>query len=214
VVGVLSPHSFISEDIMQRLLGVVSVLVLSLALTLAAANPKKEFAKEWEGKTVVLKKPLYTFAYTGTSMFGGSLEAQSVGVTRMAPGKGIYYEFYLAKPDVDTDVQRLAQRSVAATGNVSTLTGAPRGGLAYKDNAVPPLQVITYDVGSELVIKKISFPALARPMVKIDFASTLAPRSEPVTHLFIEWPQEISSNFEERTQVEALMALVFEPAKQ
>jgi hypothetical protein len=195
---------------MRNLLVVVGAVVLVLVLPLDAADPMQVFADEWKGVTVVLKKPLYTFGFYLTQPGGG------LGVTRIAPGKGIYYLTTTAKPSVhtivDTDVQKLAQRARAEAGSMSTMTPQGTGQLTHA-RPLPVLKVITYEAGTDLVVKKIIYGGSSDTVLKIELTLPTAPAAQPVTHLFVEWPGPLSPEFVERPKVEALMAEFFERVK-
>jgi hypothetical protein len=198
---------------MRNLLVVVGAVVLVLVVPLDAADPMQVFADEWKGVTVVLKKPLYTFGFYLTQPEGG------LGVTRIAPGKGIYYLTTTAKPSVhtivDADVQRLAQRMRADAGYASAATPQRTGQVDTKTYArpLPVLKVITYEAGTDLVVKKIIYGGSSDTVLKIELTLPGAPAAQPVTHLFVEWPGPLSPEFVERPQVEALMTEFFERVK-
>jgi len=213
---------------MRSLLVVEGTFVLVLAVPLDARDPLKAFADEWKGVTVVLKKPLYTLAYGGawfSGWFGSSpdmavatgLKTGSFGVTRIAPGKGIYYLCTTAKSTagtiVDTDVQRHAQRAKEEAGSAATTPQTRTGQLGTKDNALQFLKVITYERGIELVVKRILYGGSSNYVLKIELTVPTAPTAEPVTHLFVEWATSFSAQFVERPKVEELMAEFFERVK-
>jgi hypothetical protein len=205
----------VREETMHRLRGLAAALLLVLAVPLVATDPLKVFADQWKGATVVLKKPLYTFAYARDAI--NFWQTRCYGVTRIAPGKGIYYLFTAARPSArttaDTDVQRLAQRARAAAGYQSTMTWQRTGQLGTNDHALPILAVITYDAGTELVVKKILYGVSSDNGLKIELTLPQEPAAEPVTHLFVEWPASFSAEFVERPKVEELMAEFFERVK-
>jgi hypothetical protein len=231
----MRPHAIraetaaLQEENMHRLRGLAATLLLVLAVPLDATDPLGAFADEWKGVTVVLKKPLYTFAYSGawlSGWFGSSpnmgsiatgLKAGSFGVTRIAPGKGIYYLCTTAKSTartiVDTDVHRLAQRVKGEAGSAAMTPQTRTGQLATKDNAVQLLKVITYQRGTELVVKRILYGVSSNSGLKIELTLPQEPTAEPVTHLFVEWPTPFSAEFVERPKVEELMAEFFERVK-
>jgi hypothetical protein len=201
---------------MRRQLAVAGVIVLVLIMPLNAADPMKAFADEWKGATVVLKKPLYTFVFTGNAL--ALLQpVQSHGVTGIAPDKGIYYLFTALKPTVhtmvDTDVQRLAERARADAGYTTTFTHTPTGQSARQNHAAPLLAVITSEAGTELVVKQIIYGGGADHILKVELTSPRAPTGQLVTRLFVEWPGPFSREFAERPKVEELMGEFFERVK-
>jgi hypothetical protein len=198
---------------MRNLLGVMATFVLVLVVPSDAVDPMQAFADEWKGVTVVLKRPLYTFGFYATQPGGG------VGVTRIAPGRGVYYLFTAAKPTPhtieDTDVQRLAKQVRADAGSTTTMTQGRTGQLDTKNYArpLPVLRVITHDAGTDLVVKQIVYGGSSDAVLKIELTSPGAPMAQPVTHLFVDWHGPLSPEFVERPKVEALMAEFFERAK-
>jgi hypothetical protein len=203
----------LQEENMRTLPVAVVAFVLLLAVPLNAADPMQVFADEWKGVTVVLKKPLYTFGFYATQPGG------HVGVTRIAPGNGVYYSFTAAKPTphtiADTDVQRLAKQVRADAGSTTTMTQQRTGQLDTKNyvRPLPVLRVITYDAGTDLVVKQIVYGGSSDTVLKIELTLPNAPAAQPVTHLFVEWPALFSREFVERPKVEALMAEFFERVK-
>lgn len=198
---------------MRRLLVVLGVVVPVLVVALNATDPMQVFMDEWKGATVALKKPLYTFEFYYTQPGG------HVGVTRVAPGKGIYYRTTMTKPSVhtieDTDVQRLAQRARTDAGYATTMTRQGTGQLDAKSyhRPLPVLQVITYEAGIDLIVKKVVHGGSPDNVLKIELTLPRAPTGGAVTHLFVEWPGPLSPEFAERPKVEALMAEFFERVK-
>jgi hypothetical protein len=212
-LGVRAEAPILLEENMRSLLVLAGALVLILASPLNASGPMTTFADEWKGVTVVLKKPLYTFGFYATQPGG------HVGVTRIAPGKGIYYLFTAARPTphtiADTDVQRLAKQVRADAGSTTTRTQQGTGQLETKNDVrpLPVLRVITYDAGTDLLVKQIVYGGSSNIVLKIELTLPNAPAAQPVTHLFVEWPAPFSPEFVERPKVEALMAEFFERAK-
>ena len=201
---------------MRSLLAVVGVVVLVLVVPLNAADPLKAFADDWKGVAVVLKKPLYTFGFArdAVSVLLRSYYPGQFGVTRTAPGQGVYYRYTATKPFahtfVDTDVQRLAQRARVDAAYTGGGSSARTGQVGSMVQAPPYIEVTTFAAGTELIVKRVIYGEADACVFRIELTRPTAPTGQPVTHLVVEWPAPLSPEFVERPKVEELMADFFE----
>ena len=95
----------------SRRLIVPALVFVSTIATLSAANPKEEFAANWEGQAVVLKQRLYTLAYRERGRLGNGTDKRD-GIFVVTPSSGTYYQFdgRQSKDDIrKADPQSLAE---------------------------------------------------------------------------------------------------------
>lgn len=179
------------------------VLAVSIVCATAAAGavekPVKTFAKDWEGRRVVLKRTLYTLIYDEVGRLGATRHGKVEGLTVATPSSGTYYRFAGRRPEdeiVDRDPNRLVdlvsahyQRSMHL--EVGTIS------------AVTPVMLMQYPAGVELVVRSVQ--------VDRDRVRLVLHKAEPgaegdlATSLTIQWPTHLSTGFTERAMVEALM---------
>ena len=90
-----------------------AVLGIALASTIhasAADSSRELFLKTWEGKTIVVKRTLYTLVYNERGRLGSTHRNKRTGLTVVTPFAGTYLQFdgRQSQDDiVDQDPQRL-----------------------------------------------------------------------------------------------------------
>lgn len=202
---------------MRSLLVVLGSFVFLLVAPLSATDPVQVFADEWKGTTVILKKPLYTFAWGYAEALLGYYSQGQLGVTWIAPAKGIYYRCTAATPVAhvleDTDVERLAQRARADAAYGSSAYPRRSGQAGSAGRTTPYFRLVTHAAGTKLVVKRVLWDRGDESILRIELTRPSAPTGQPVTHLVVEWPGWLSAQFVERPKVEALMAEFFERVK-
>ena len=108
------------ERLFHRMTLAFMVLATAVSAVAAAENPQQAFAKNWEGRTVVLKQSLYTLVYDERSRIGRVREGKRDGLTVVTPFEGMYLQFdgRRGRDDIkETEPQRL--KDAVATTYVS-----------------------------------------------------------------------------------------------
>src|SRR5213592_3431387 len=60
---------------------------------LSAESPQRIYARTWEGKTVVLKRVLYTLVYNERGLLGNVRSGRRDGLTVLTSSRGMYFQF-------------------------------------------------------------------------------------------------------------------------
>lgn len=171
---------------MGRLAAVPLIVLLAVgAGTQANKNVKKQFEASYDGKTAVLRKPLYSIAATVT--IGTRPQVMTDGTTVVSPDKGVYHAAIFGTKSVrDRDPEQLLAKGAAETQHLS-MQGP---------------KLFTYKPGTRMRIRAF----LHDSGVKLLLYDELASDDEPTTSLDIEWPQRFSRDFTERGAVVSLIA--------
>ena len=177
------------------------MIALTSAVTVltAAGHPQQAFAKDWEGKHVVVRQTLFSLVYNERGLLGNTVSAKREGLTVVTPSEGMYFQFD-GRQGQDDIVGRDAQHIVDAVA------------VAYRGNTldvrsyrkVEPLLIARYDAGVELVVRSVR---MERDTVRLSLVQIAGPDSAdaPVTSLTIKWPVPLSRSFSERDVVEKLI---------
>ena len=166
----------------------------------AADNSRQLFTKTWEGKTVVVKRTLYTLVYNERGRLGQTHRNRRAGLTVVTPFSGTYFQFdgRQSQDDItDEDPQRL----------IDTVTTTYRSdALDVRDyQKVEPIVLARYEVGIELVVSAIRIGGDTVRLLMSDPRS-VDDAGEPATELTIKWPTPLSKSLAERDAVENLIA--------
>jgi hypothetical protein len=182
-----------------RLAALAIALVSGAAALTAADRPQQAFAKDWEGRHVVVRQTLISLVYNERGLLGNTVSAKRDGLTVVTPSAGMYFQFD-GRQGQDDVVGRDAQRIIDA------IAVAYRGDTldvrAYRK--IEPLLIARYDVGVELVVRSVR---MDRDTVRLVFGQAAGPDRDdaPVTSLTIKWPVPLSRSFSERDVVETLI---------
>jgi hypothetical protein len=184
-----------------------ALVVLATAVTVLSAgeNPQQAFAKTWEGRTVVLKRPLYTLVYDERSRIGMVREGKRDGLTVVTPSEGAYLQFdgRRGRDDIkETEPQRLKDAVATAYVGESLLA-------LEASRTIEPIVINRHEPGVECVVRKI---LLSRYTVKLVFASRsgIDGDQDPLTSLTVKWPVPLSKSLTEREAIENLIQVFVE----
>jgi hypothetical protein len=181
----------------------IAVAVICLSVTggiaslQAAEAPAAAFRNSWEGRRVVVQRPLFTLVFDELGRVGATHKNKREGLTVATPSKGSSYRF-AGRQSVDdlvnTDPDRLFDQIR----------------LSYKRNqhlqigftqTVTPLHLIQYVRGIELLVRRVDIERASIRFV----LHKVEPASEYATTLTVDWPAPISSNFTERAEIERVV---------
>jgi len=183
-----------------------ALVVLATAVTVLSAgeNPQQAFAKTWEGRTVVLKLPLYTLVYDERSRIGVVREGKRDGLTVVTPSEGAYLQFdgRRGRDDIkETEPQRLKDMVATAYVGESLLA-------LEASKTIEPIVINRHEPGVECVVRKI---LLSRYTVKLVFASSgIDGEQDQLTSLTVKWPVPLSKSLTERETIENLIRVFVE----
>jgi hypothetical protein len=176
------------------------VLATAVPILAAAENPQQAFAKNWEGKTVVLKQTLYTLVYDERSRIGKVREGKRDGLTVVTPFEGSYLQFdgRRGREDIkETEPQRL--KDAVATTYISDALFELEA-----SRTIVPILVNRHDAGVECVVRKVQ---LDRYTVRLVFVSPggVDGEQDQLTSLTVKWPVPLSKSLSERDSIENLI---------
>ena len=176
------------------------VLAAAVSALAAADSPQQAFARSWEGRTVVLKQPLYTLVYDERSRIGKVQAGKRDGLTVVTPFEGTYLQFdgRRGRDDVkDTQPQRLRELVATAYVGDSALE-------LEASQTIEPVLVNRHEAGVECVVRKIQ---MGRYTVRLVFTSTsgIDGDQDPLTSLTVKWPVPLSKSLTERVSIENLI---------
>jgi hypothetical protein len=182
-----------------RLAALAIALASGIAVLTAADRPQQAFAKDWEGRHVVVKQTLFSLVYNERGRLGNTVSAKRDGLTVVTPSGGIYFQFD-GRQGQDDVVGRDAQHIVDAVA--AAYIGDALDVRAYRK--VEPLLIARYDAGVELVVRTVR---MERDTVRLSFVQMAGPdgTDDPVTSLTVKWPVPLSKSFSERDVVEKLI---------
>ena len=183
----------------SRVISTLVVLATAVSVLSAGENAQQSFAKNWEGRTVVLKQPLYTLVYDERSRIGMVREGKRDGLTVVTPSEGTYLQFdgRRGRDDIkDTEPQRLKDAVAIAYVSESLLA-------LEASKTIEPIVINRHEAGVECVVRKI---LLSRYAVKLVFASSgLDGEQDHLTSLTVKWPVPLSKSLTERESIENLI---------
>ena len=183
----------------SRVISTLVVLATAVSVLSAGENAQQSFAKNWEGRTVVRKQPLYTLVYDERSRIGMVREGKRDGLTVVTPSEGTYLQFdgRRGRDDIkDTEPQRLKDAVAIAYVSESLLA-------LEASKTIEPIVINRHEAGVECVVRKI---LLSRYAVKLVFASSgLDGEQDHLTSLTVKWPVPLSKSLTERESIENLI---------
>lgn len=187
------------QDAVRWLAALAIALASAHAAPLAADNPQQVFAKSWEGKTVVIKRTLYTLVYNERGRLGSTHKDRRDGLVVVTPFSGWYFQFdgRQSQDDLtDKDPQHLVDAVAEA------YRSDPLDVRQYQK--IEPVLLARYEVGGELVVAAVR---IERDTVRLLFADprTQDNAGEPATSLTVKWPTPLSRSMAERDAVEGLI---------
>jgi hypothetical protein len=177
-------------------------LAVAVAITRAAAsdNGRELFTKSWEGRTIVVKRTLYTLVYNERGRLGTTRRNRRAGLVVVTPFSGTYLQFDGRQSEddiVDQDPQRLMD-TVKTTYRSDALD-------VREYQKVEPIVLTRYEIGAELVVTGVS---IERDTVRLllNHPRSVEDGGEPSTALTVKWPTPLSKALSERDAVESLIA--------
>jgi hypothetical protein len=185
-----------------RLIAVIAAFACASTLHVSAADsPQRIYARSWEGKTVVVKRVLYTLVYNERGRLGNSHNSRRDGLTVLDSSRRVVYQFD-GRQGRDAVVAYEPQKmfdAVDVAYQPDTLDVR-----AYRK--VEPVVIHRYSPGVELIVSRIR---IDRDVVRVELVQTTRadPDEDPATWLTIKWPVPFNKSFSERDLVDDLIRL-------
>ena len=185
---------------LSRVTSALAVVAIAVSVLSAGENPQQALAKNWEGRTVVLKQTLYTLVYDERSRIGMVREGKRDGLTVVTPFEGTYLQFdgRRGRDDIkETEPQRL--KDAVATTYISDALFELEA-----SRTIVPIVVNRHDAGVECVVRKVQ---LDRYSVRLLLASPggVDGDQDSLTSLTVKWPVPLSKSLSERDSIENLI---------
>jgi hypothetical protein len=175
----------------------LAALVLAASAVTSAGSNQKEFEKRWTGRSVVVKRPLYSLVYNESGL-GGAIHAGRSGLTVVTPFAGTYFQFdgrHKVDDVVEHDVQQLF-KSVSVAYRKDKLLGE---GWTQK---IDPVMLTLYDAGVALRVNAVR---VDRDFVRLALVQAAGDDEDVATSLTVKWPAPLSKSFSERGNIENLI---------
>jgi hypothetical protein len=185
---------------LSRVTSTLVVLGTAVSVLSAGENPQQAFAKNWEGRTVVLKQTLYTLVYDERSRIGMVREGKRDGLTVVTPFEGTYLQFdgRRGRDDIkETEPQRLKD-SVATTYISDALFELEAS------RTIVPIVVNRHDAGVECVVKKVQLDRYSVRLLLVSPGGGDGDQNS-LTSLTVKWPVPFSKSLSERDSIENLI---------
>jgi hypothetical protein len=183
----------------QAARAILGIAFVSIAHAAAAESSRELFLKTWEGKTIVVKRTLYTLVYNERGRLGQTHRNRRSGLTVVTPFSGIYLQFDGRQSEediIDQDPQRLVD-TIKTTYQSDSLD-------VRQYQKIEPIVLARYEVGSELVVGAIRIDGNTVRIPLIDPRS-VDDAGQPATELVVKWPTPLSKSLSERQAIEGLI---------
>jgi hypothetical protein len=174
------------------------LLVASAVAIRAAENPTAAFRREWEGRRVTVQRTLLTLVYDERSRVSKTTRGKREGLVVATPSKGSFYLF-TGRREVDDITHSDPDRLFAM---VKTNYRKDRNLDDGYVQIVNPLHLVQYDKGIQLVVRRVEIDRSTVRLVLFKPEST----EEMATSLTVAWPTPLSSDFEERGEIERVVS--------
>ena len=185
----------------RRLVSTLSVALVAAA-SLHAAEPsgKKAFLGGWEGRSVVVKRPLYSVVYDERNRVLPLIKHQNrvTGLTVVTPTGTTYYQFD-AKRDSAEDIVANDPDDVVLEMRKQYFRSMHLDIGTVQD--VEPLMLVRYSPGVELIVSKVR---IDRDRVRLDFHKD--GKGDLATTLTVKWPAPLSNELTESLVIDAALS--------
>ncbi len=181
-----------------------SPLALALAISVCTGNlgsdPRKAFTESWRGARVVVQRPLYTVVYDEHGRLGKTYRGKREGLTVVTP-RGVFFRFdgRDSEPDaVASDPQAVVER----------LAGMYRRSKVLDEGSFQRIEVSALMRQQPGVVMIVRDVRVERNRVRLLLTELPANGGdgEVATTLTVDWPLDVSPDFNERAGIEALIA--------
>jgi hypothetical protein len=175
----------------------VVALVLAATTIMSADTNQKAFAKNWVGRRVVAKRPLYSLVYKERGL-RGSIRTGRDGLTVVTPFAGTYFKFdgrHRVDDVVEHDVQKISEAVTRAYVKDNLINEG-------WNQQIEPVMLTRYDSGVELVVRAAQ---VNRDTIRLTLSLPADGDDDVATALTVQWPAPLSKSFSERGAVEDLI---------
>jgi hypothetical protein len=185
----------------RRLTALIVTLLSFGAVLNAGDSPQEAFVKSWVGRSVVVKRTLFTLVYNDKSVLGTTSSGKREGLVVVTPFDGEHLQFD-GRGGRDDVIGQDPRQFVEAVRTAYMVDSTE----ARSYRRVEPLMIAHYDAGVELIVKNVR---VGKDTVKLSFVQPAGPDGPEaiVTTLTVKWPLPFSKMFTEKDGVEQLLLL-------
>jgi hypothetical protein len=143
-------------------------MVLATTTIMSADTNQNAFKKNWVGRRVVVKGPLYSLVYKERSL-RGSIRADRDGLTVVTPFAGTYFQFdgrHRVDDVIEHDVQKIAEA-------VKHAYIKDKLGNEGFTQVVDPVMLAHYDRGVELTVTAVQVDRHGPPQARWSLAAMM-----------------------------------------
>jgi len=172
----------------------IVALVVAAATVTSADSNQKAFEKQWTGRRLLVKRPLYSLVYNERSLAGAIRQGRD-GLTVVTPFEGTFFQFngrFRTDDVVESDVEKIAPLVTVAYRKDRLVDSSVQ--------VIEPVMLARYDPGVELIVRAAR---IQKDIVRLELVRD--GEEELATTLTVKWPLYISKSFSERGNVEALI---------
>jgi hypothetical protein len=179
----------------------VAALAAGAALHAAERSGRKAFQAAWVGRSVVVKRTLYSVVFDERSRVLPIFKHRDrvSGLTVVTPTGTFYYQFDARRDSEDDIVDRNPE------GIVSQLRKQYFRSMHLDNGAVQdiePLMLVRYSPGVEFIVRKVQ---IDRDRVRLSLHK--AGENDPSTTLTVKVPAPLSDEFTESALIDAAVSL-------
>ena len=188
--------------ISDRAIAFVILLAMSAPVALAD-NAGKAFARDWQGRHVVVKQTLFALVYNERSRLGKTLRSKRDGLVVVTPFDGSYLQFDGRYSEEDVKGRDVNQIVHVVSEQYRRSTTLEMGNY----QKIEPLFVTRHEKGAELVVSDVRVDVDRVRFFFTEPAGSPDP-GELATSLTVKWPVPFSKSLTERGQIERLVKQV------
>jgi hypothetical protein len=175
----------------------IAVLALvSMTTAVAAESPRQAFVKAWKGQPVVVKATLYSLVYNERGTLGNMRRGLRDGLLVVTSGSGSHLQFD----------GRQGRETVTSADAAALIKGVST---AYQGDALDvrsyrrlePVAIEQFVPGAELVVRDVHVES---DVVTLELLPADGSK-DTMTSLRVKWPMPLSSSFNERAQLDAIV---------
>jgi len=185
--------------ISDRAIAFVILLAMSAPAVLAD-NAAKSFARDWQGRHVVVKQTLFALVYNERGRLAKTPRRRRDGLVVVTPFDGSYLQFDGRYSEEDVTGRDVNQIVHVVSEQYRRSTTLEMGNY----QKIEPLFVTRHEKGAELVVSDVHVDS---DRVRFFFAepATSPEAGDMATSLTVKWPVPFSKSFTERGQIERLV---------
>jgi hypothetical protein len=186
---------------MRAAVGLSAGLLTAVSLHAAQPSGKRGFVNAWAGRTVVVKRALFSVVYDERSRVLPFIKHQDrvTGLTVVTPSGAAYYLFE-AKRETEEDIVASDPNEIVSQMRKQYYRSMHIDAGIVQD--IEPLMIVQYSPGVELIVRKVQ---IDRDRVRLHLHKE--GKSDLATAITVKWPVPLSGDFTESPLIDAALGL-------